>query len=397
MAFAFGLTETGLKVPRTADFLAEIDARYLNATGIDLDSANPDNSDQQLVILNGIFAQLLDEVSQALIALHDAFDPDAATGVQATNLARIVGVARKGATRSRVALTLTGSPNAAIAAGLIVQGGGADGTATWTTIEDATLDGSGSATGITAEASETGPIAAPAATITSIVTPRAGLTAVTNPAAAVAGVAAESLDQLRVRRRQSPAAAGAHTVDALRASVLAVPGVTDALLIDNPDNAIQTVNGVSLPAHSYAVYVLPNPLGAADQGAVLDALQANLHIGVRNGVAAAFSRTVSVGQSTYTLGVAYGTLLTANVVATLTVATGFALADLQAELQAAVDAYVTPLQMGGPLTRLTLCQLAAGINGVTAAAFTINGANADLFPNANEKLNAAIVTAVAAS
>ena len=100
---------------------------------------------------------------------------------------------------------------------------------------------------------DTGPVVGFANTITDIVTQVSGWTAAWNPLDATLGEDEETDSALRLRRAQSVATAGAGTVEAIRAAILAVGGVTAAFVLENTSDV---VDGDGLPAHSVEVVVL---------------------------------------------------------------------------------------------------------------------------------------------
>lgn len=390
---SFGLTDDGLVLPRTADFLQQIRDAYLQDTQLqDVDV----ESDVLLGIYAGIVAGRLDSLSEIIQAVYDAFDENNANGVQLTNIQRLRGISRKGGTKSRVPLTLTGAPNAEIGVGLVVQGGGPTNTARWVTLADVVLSNSGTGF-VVAEAEEVGATAADPGVVTVIVTPVTGLTSVTNAAAATPGADFESDDRLRLRGATSLQRPGAHTPGALTAAVLAITEVTDALVIDNPDNADAVIEGLTIPAHSYLVVVLPDPLSTETQSQVLQTIFDNVHFGVKPaGSDVTDTLTDSDTGTELLVGVNYGTTLSVSVAATLTLAPNYALADVEADLDAALQAYLGSIGMGDPLRLLTLCQLASTVPGIIGATFTINGTAADLEPTGAEKIGAISLTATEA-
>ena len=115
-----------------------------------------------------------------------------------------------------------------------------------------------------------GPIPCPINALDNIVTPISGWQSITNPVAGITGTSTETDAALRLRRLKSIAISGNATVEAIRAKLLAIPGVTAALVFENPtttqdnitivlsaelltSNTISIVlNGVSLPTVTYA-------------------------------------------------------------------------------------------------------------------------------------------------
>lgn len=88
------------------------------------------------------------------------------------------------------------------------------------------------------ESQNTGPIRAPAGTLTKIVTPVSNWDSVTNPLDASLGRDLETDTDYRVRRRASLAIAGASTVPAIRASLLGITDVTAAIVKENDTNVV---------------------------------------------------------------------------------------------------------------------------------------------------------------
>ncbi|HZI43960.1 MAG TPA: baseplate J/gp47 family protein, partial [Ilumatobacter sp.] len=135
MAFELGLSDAGLVVPRTADFLDVIRESYASDTNIAVDW----DDDLVLGSLTAIMAQQLGQVSEALQAVYDAGDLNGAAGVQLSNLAMLVGVRRKAATKAQATVTLTGTVGTVLTVGRLMEGGGVDGRARWALTEDVTI------------------------------------------------------------------------------------------------------------------------------------------------------------------------------------------------------------------------------------------------------------------
>ena len=132
-----------------------------------------------------------------------------------------------------------------------------------------------------AEAQAAGVYTANTGTITVIATPTAGWTAVTNLADADPGAAAEADPPLRARRELELAQGGTSPVDAVRAELLAVTGVTQAVVIANDTDL--TVDGI--PPHALEAIVL----GGTDAAVGLALWQAKA-----GGIATHGGTTVSV-------------------------------------------------------------------------------------------------------
>ena len=106
---------------------------------------------------------------------------------------------------------------------------------------------------ITFEAQNTGPVQAPAGTLTNIISPLLGWDSITNPIDAELGRNLETDTELRIRRRISLAIAGATTLPAIRSALLALSSVEAAVVIEN-DTTV--TDGDGRPAKSFEAIVL---------------------------------------------------------------------------------------------------------------------------------------------
>jgi uncharacterized phage protein gp47/JayE len=111
---------------------------------------------------------------------------------------------------------------------------------------------------VIATATVTGPIYAPVDFLTNIVTPVTGLTAAANPNAAVAGTNLETDNAYRARIAEEQQVAGAGTVEAIRARLLTVAGVSGVVIYENITD-VTIINaeyvGDDLPPHSYEAFI----------------------------------------------------------------------------------------------------------------------------------------------
>lgn len=369
MATEPGLSDAGLVVPRLADFLDLIRDDYEAATELDIDW----DADLVLGSLTAIVSQRLDQLAEALQAVYDGTDVNAATGVQLSNLSLLVGVPRKVATHGQTPLTLGGTPGTIITEGKIAGGGGSDGRARWVISEDVTI-GVGGTVNVVAVAEDAGRILALPGEIDQIVTPVPGWSTVTNAAAASAGLDAETDAALRVRRAQSILRSAGIGLASIRAKLLALEYVEGAAVLDNPDNEGKVIEGVAMPAHSMLAVVLPATLTSDQQAEILRLLYASTAPGTR------FAGTDVVGTVTGADGfekdVSFdlGTEVPANIAVTYTMATGYSVADASAAHQRLVEDYEATLGLGDPLTQLAIAALAFGIPGVLGMVAEINGA-----------------------
>lgn len=380
---AYGLFDTGLVVPRTADYLTEIRERYESATGL-----SPDwDSDLILGQLTAIMAQLLGEQAEVVQAVYDAWDENNASGVQLANLARIVGVTRRAATKAQVTLTLTGDVGTVIADDRIVEGGGTAGNARWQLTESVIIPASGTID-VVAEAVEAGRTVALAGEIDTIVTPVPGWDTVTNAAAASPGLDTETDADLRVRRRRSLQQGAGSGIAAIRAALLGLDYIEAAAVIDNPDNETQIVEGVPLEGGSFLCIVLPNPLTAEQQAGVMQAVYDNAPVGIT--IAGTDVSGTVTGADGFAKPVAfdYATDLVTTVVVQVELDTGYTVDDIEPTLIALIEDYMSNLTIGDPLRRLAIYGLAADVPGIVAVLGMALGGDLvnDVIPNATERV-----------
>lgn len=272
---------------------------------------SPNLNTESTSILGQIVGILADQISQDWDVLEEVYlsqYPDSASAASLDGVGSITGATRLPATMSTVALLVTGDNTTALPTGrqARVPNGGifettaaatittapawATGTAysvgdivrndspeniyrcaiagtsagsggptgEGTAIVDNTVtwrylgDGAGYAT-VAAEATVTGPIVALAYQVTEIVTAVSGWLDVTNLADADVGTDIETDAAFRTRRENLLTVSGKGTVDTIRAKLLLVSGVTEALVFENTSDATDS-NGV--PPHAIECVVL---------------------------------------------------------------------------------------------------------------------------------------------
>jgi hypothetical protein len=218
-------------------------------------------------------ADRIGEVWEQEQAIYDAWDQDAAEGVQLDNLGKIAGVAREPATASTGILTLGGTPTTFIPSGSRsrVPGGGI-----FAHDEDATIGGGGTVD-VPGTATETGPIEAAAGSITEIVDPVVGWDTVTNAADAAIGRDIESDAAYRARIRESKSAAGTSTDQAMRAALVALDAITAASVVSN--RQIET-DALGIPGKAFRAVVWPDTLTTAEKQLTAEVIWNHLPLGI---------------------------------------------------------------------------------------------------------------------
>lgn len=375
---SYGLTDEGFIAPRAADLLtlvrSDLETR-LAAIGI-----GTPNYDRDAVygVVTAMVSTIVGDLGEALQALYDAFTVGNATGLQLDNLCVVVGVRRREATASQATVTLTGTTGTVILAGRLVGGGGSDGKARWATTADVTLAG-GTGT-VVVECTEDGPTVATAGQIATIITPVSGWTGVTNADAATPGEAWETDAELRVRRQASLQNPGNGSLNALRADLLAISGVTAAVCIDNDDRAAATVSGLSLAANSVAVIVYPDTLTVAQQEAVATTIYGHVKAGIYTNGAQVISTVTGGDGFAKTIRFDYATELGVVAAVVITPKTGFVVADMVSPVRAAIADYFLSLGVGDEANHLALSALIYALGGIRALTLTLDGVEASVTP-----------------
>ena len=377
-----GLTSAGYTPIRSAEYLTITRAAIaaeLVAAGI---TAEIDwSADTILGTITNVTAACLGRHGEVAQAIYDARSPNNATGAQQDDLCTIVGVSRLDATYSTAAVTFTGTTGTVIPAGAVMSGGGPDGLARWTLDASVTL-ASGTGTGA-ATAADVGAITAAIGEIDAISTPVSGWTAVTNAAAAVTGRDIETDAALRLRRQQALRVAGTGSAAAMRSGLIALDYVEAAIVVENTLDTATTVSGVALEPRSVAVILWPSSLTTAQEEAVAAVIYRRLPVGIETNGAESATVTGADGRSK-TVRWAYAAELTVNVVATLVLATGYAIGDVDDLVEDAITAYFLTATVGGYIDDQDVEEyVRAEVEGIRRITVTLNGA-ATVEPTANQ-------------
>lgn len=306
---SFGVVPEGFKQKGVQDLKTEIEDAERASFGAGINVLATSVFGQ----LNGVFAGKLSELWEVANAIYRALYPDSASNEALDNVASITGALRLAAAKSSaedvictgtagtiipigrvlsvvgagdrfvslaaatLALATARAPTTAYVVGDVrsnsgniyvvtvagTSGAGGGPSGTGTAIVDGTVTWRFVGTGLSFalvdfESEEFGPINAPAFTLTVIETPVSGWTGAANRLDAELGRDIETDADFRIRREELLRGTGAATVEAIRARVRAVTGVTQAFVFEN---VTLTTDAEGLPGKSFEVVVQ----GGADQ------------------------------------------------------------------------------------------------------------------------------------
>jgi hypothetical protein len=233
------IDQNGFYLSTYAQRLVAAQAAYqtIYGTSASVDTATPDG---QLLALIAESQSNCDQVAQAV---YNSFDPDGATGNPLTRIGAINFVKRKSGSYSYVSVTCYGTPGAQIVNPTIANSAKTQFSYTGTL----TIGGGGSVSA-SFQSAQLGAFDVSAQTATRI-NPQFGWTSA-SITSGTQGAPFEQDPAFRIRRAQSVSKNAVALDDAMYAAVLAVPGISDAVIYDNRGQSIDT-NG--LPPHSIAV------------------------------------------------------------------------------------------------------------------------------------------------
>jgi uncharacterized phage protein gp47/JayE len=251
---SYGVTATGFGLKDQEQVESEIIDEQIASP--DLPAVLDQSSSSPLGQLNGAVSLQLAELWEVAQAMYRAGDPDSASGNALSILSRLTGTIPKEATEATVTLKVNLDAGVTITAGRLVSSS-VDSNVVFATLVDATNSGGAPAdVNVAAQALSPGVLASASiasATLTVIETPVTGWNTCTNDSAATNGTAAETDDELRLRRAEELTGQGASNIDSIRAGVTAITTVTDAEVFEN-DTLVTDGDGVPGKAFDTVVY-----------------------------------------------------------------------------------------------------------------------------------------------
>ena len=260
MPAPFGVTPTGF----SAKTLQEIRTELETALRADIDPNLNTTSASPFGQFIGIFASKTRELWELAQAVYSGFYPDSSNFAQLDGVSSITGVTREAATASTSVITSNLDGNTTLPAGSAVSQAGNSSLVFELNAEFTSPAGPAADYLLDFTATETGPLAANAGTLSVIDTPVAGWNSVTNVADAVEGANIEDDVDLRIRREELLRATGGSTLDAIRSDLLSVEGIDKVVMFEN---VTDTTDGDGLPPKSFESVIFE--AGAAVSDAVV--------------------------------------------------------------------------------------------------------------------------------
>ena len=243
------ITSTGVILPDTSVIRDEVESEWRAAFGQDLvvTSETPQGA------MITIDVESRDGMVRNNAELANQINPDIAGGIYLDAIWALTRGRRRSATRSVLSgVEFRGIPGTIIPSRsvAVVETTGAR----FLTSIDLVIGPAGLVTGQMV-AEDTGPVAAPAGTLTQVASSVLGWEQVNNPTSAALGADRETDIASRKRRRNTLALQSISLPEAVISRVYGVDGVRSLAFRDNDTNTTQVIDGVSLAPHSVWVCV----------------------------------------------------------------------------------------------------------------------------------------------
>lgn len=233
------ITGQGVIVPDTSTVLTEIQDMFKEVFGEDLDLTATTTQGR----LIEMFQRNRTFCIQICALVSNMLNLNRATGFVLDDLGSLFLLSRHPATHTQTSVTMTGVNGTIVPAGTRLQT--TDGDIFQTTQQYII----GTTVNVIAESEEFGAIPCPEGTLTVVLDRVNGLETVTN-GVPVLGSDLESDTEFRSRIKESLNINSIAILSAIKSNLLAVDGVKDSYCYDNYTNSSETVDGITVPAHS---------------------------------------------------------------------------------------------------------------------------------------------------
>lgn len=237
------ILNTGVIVPDTSGLLVQVQDEYKAAFGSDL-VVTPDTP-QGVLIAAETLARAQEVRNNAAVA--NQINPNIAGGVFLDAIMALLGVQRTPATQTVVSgVTLSGVAGTTVPVGSQAQTPAGDIFATLATV----VIGIGGTITVDFASVEYGPIPCDIGDLSQIVTNVLGWETVDNAAAGVLGATTQSDQAARAYRNNTLAFQGVSLAEAITSALYNVAGVSSLAFLENVAATTQTIEGISMVAHS---------------------------------------------------------------------------------------------------------------------------------------------------
>lgn len=249
-------TTTGVVLPAESSILAGEFADMQTAFGGGMSESLSSPQGQ----LAQSFSAIIGDKNNAIAEVVNNMDPNFASGRFQDAIGQIYFIQRIAASGTVVQATCTGLSGTVIPAGSLAQDTSGN---LYQSLSPATI-GSGGTVSVEFQCLTTGPIPCAIGALSIIYRAIPGWESVSNPAAGSPGSDVESRADFEFRRANSVAANATGSPPSVLASVLAVPNVIDAYVIDNSTNATVNTGPTNYPVAANSIYVAVAGGAAAD-------------------------------------------------------------------------------------------------------------------------------------
>jgi uncharacterized phage protein gp47/JayE len=353
-----GLTDTGITIKSVDEIVSDMEASQL----ANIDANLNVEADSVLGQLNGIYGAALADLWELLEQVYQAAYPDTASGQSLSYIAAITGALRQPATKAEIVATFTGIVDTVVPSGTRGYTIG-DSDSLFETTSDFIIEERGVPDFVVGEmfaVTEGSTTTAVFEETLVISTPVSGLLSI-GVGIFQRGNDEETDSELRIRREQFLAIAGASTVEAIRTEVLGVTGVDSCTVFENPTGVVDPLLG--LPPKSIEVLVFSETAPTYDAQDIADEILLRKPAGTETFGGLSETATDSSGNE-YTVYYSEPSTVQVWVELTLDAATdGSYVSDGNVE-QAIADWATAALRVGDSVYASDIINVVADITGV---------------------------------
>ncbi|MBE0469604.1 MAG: baseplate J/gp47 family protein [Methyloprofundus sp.] len=233
------ITENGVLIQTYSEIVSELQAAYRAIYGQDIDLSSNTPDGQRI----GIEAKARLDLQSYALSLYHSFDPDFAIGDAQDRLVKLVGIARRPATRSTWDITVETDRDLTLESGYTIKD---DIGQKWLLTSNVNL--SAGTTQVTFRSLIFGALEGFAGAVLQQDTVVPGVVSLSASGNATVGIDGETSEQLRTRRNLSLQNTAYSVIGSLYAKLANLAGVTDVAVYENETNLFD--NDSNLDAHT---------------------------------------------------------------------------------------------------------------------------------------------------